>query len=97
FAVEGDVFTALRKALLDKMLDDARVLAVSTEDEDIADRQARLQGYLDLGLSVAGLAALFVPGLGQAMLGLTVAQLAGEVYEGYEDWQLGDRNAALGH
>ncbi|MFP3335825.1 DUF6543 domain-containing protein, partial [Pseudomonas sp. SIMBA_064] len=25
FAVEGDVFTALRKALLDKMLDDARV------------------------------------------------------------------------
>ncbi|MEX5624656.1 hypothetical protein ABFV62_31510, partial [Pseudomonas syringae] len=39
----------------------------------------------------------FVPVLGQAMLGVTVVQLAGEVYEGYQDWQLGDRNAALGH
>ncbi|WEK29205.1 MAG: NEL-type E3 ubiquitin ligase domain-containing protein [Candidatus Pseudomonas phytovorans] len=97
FAIEGEVFAALRKDQLDKMLDDARVLAVSTEDEDIADRHARLQGYLDLGLSVAGLAALFVPVLGQAMLGLTVVQLAGEVYEGYQDWQLGDRNAALSH
>jgi hypothetical protein len=97
FAIEGDVFVALREARLDKMVDDARVLAVSTEDEDIADRRARLQGYLDLGLSVAGLAALFVPVLGQAMLGVTVVQLAGEVYEGYQDWQLGDRNAALGH
>lgn len=56
-----------------------------------------MQGYLDLGLSVAGLAALFVPVLGQALLGLTVVQLAGEVYEGYQDWQLGDRDAALGH
>ncbi|WP_426808898.1 NEL-type E3 ubiquitin ligase domain-containing protein [Pseudomonas sp. WOUb67] len=97
FAIEGEVFAALREAQLHKMLDDARVLAVSTEDEDTADRRARLQGYLDLGLSVAGLAALFVPVLGQAMLGLTVVQLAGEVYEGYEDWQLGDRDAALGH
>ncbi|WP_043202055.1 NEL-type E3 ubiquitin ligase domain-containing protein [Pseudomonas putida] len=97
FAIEGEVFAALREAKLDKMLDDARVLAVSTEDEDIAARRARLQGYLDLGLSVAGLAALFVPVLGQAMLGLAVVQLAGEVYEGYQDWQLGDRNAALGH
>ncbi|EKT4529251.1 hypothetical protein QEM33_001817 [Pseudomonas putida] len=97
FAIEGDVFVALRQARIDKMRDDARVLAVSTEDEDIADRRARLQGYLDLGLSVAGLAALFVPVLGQALLGLTVVQLAGEVYEGYQDWQLGDRDAALGH
>ncbi|WP_267273821.1 NEL-type E3 ubiquitin ligase domain-containing protein [Pseudomonas putida] len=97
FAIEGDVFVALRQARIDKMLDDAQVLAVSTEDEDVADRRARLQGYLDLGLSVAGLAALFVPVLGQALLGLTVVQLAGEVYEGYQDWQLGDRDAALGH
>lgn len=70
---------------------------MSTEDEDIADRHARLQGYLNLGLSIAGLAALFVPVLGQALLGLTAVQLADEVYEGYQDWQLGDRNAALGH
>ncbi|MFV3288604.1 NEL-type E3 ubiquitin ligase domain-containing protein [Pseudomonas sp. NY11955] len=97
FAIEGGVFVALGRAQTQKMLDDARVLAVSTEDEDIADRQARLQGYLNLGLSVAGLAALFVPVLGQALLGMTVVQLAGEVYEGYQDWQLGDRNAALGH
>lgn len=97
FVVEGGVFVALRKARLHKILDDARVLAVSTEDEDIADRHARLQGYLNLGLSIAGLAALFVPVLGQALLGLTAVQLADEVYEGYQDWQLGDRNAALGH
>lgn len=97
FAIEGDVFASLRREQLDKMLDDARVLAVPTGDEDSEDRRARLHAYLELGLDVLGLAAFFVPGLGEVMLGVIAVQIAGDVYEGYEDWQLGDREAALEH
>jgi len=97
YEIEGDVFTSLRQGQVDKMLDDARVLAVPTGDEDRADRLARLQAYTELGLDLLGLAAFFVPGLGEVMLGAIAIQIAGDVYEGYQDWQLGDRQAALGH
>jgi len=97
FAIEGNVFASLRREQLDKMLDDARVLAVPTGDEDSEDRRARLHAYLELGLDLLGLAAFFVPGLGEVMLGVIAVQIAGDVYEGYEDWQLGDREAALEH
>ncbi|MFK3773429.1 NEL-type E3 ubiquitin ligase domain-containing protein [Pseudomonas sp. NPDC089406] len=96
-AISGDLFVQLRKAQVDKILGDARVLAVPTAQVDSTDREARLQGYLDLGLDLLNLAGLFVPGLGLAMLGVAALQLTHELYEGYEDWTLGDREGALGH
>ncbi|MGE7989816.1 NEL-type E3 ubiquitin ligase domain-containing protein [Pseudomonas sp. NPDC089554] len=95
--IEGELLPYLRRAQTDRIIDDARVLAVPTEDEDRATREARLHEYESAGLDLLTLASLFVPGLGLAMLGVSAVQVAREVYEGYQDWQLGDREAALGH
>ncbi|AZL74723.1 NEL-type E3 ubiquitin ligase domain-containing protein [Pseudomonas oryziphila] len=95
--VQGTLFSYLRQVQVRKLLDDARVLAVPTDDEDRQVRDRRLQGYLGAGLDLLGLAALFVPGLGEVLLGIAALQVVHEAYEGYEAWQLGDREAALGH
>lgn len=97
FPLEGRLFEHLCQAQLDKALDDARVLAVPTDDEDCETRDRRLKSYASAGLDLLGLAAFFVPGLGLPLLGIAALQVADEVYEGYRDWQLGDREAALGH
>lgn len=96
-AIEGDLFSHLARRQIERMFDDARVLAVPTDDEDRAARDKRLRGYAEAGLTLLGLASLFVPALGLVMLGVTALQVAAEVYEGYEDWQLGDREQAVGH
>jgi len=97
FALDRPLFAYLRNQQIEKILDDARVLAVPTGDEDASARASRLQGYEDLGLNLLNLAGLFVPVLGEVMLGVAALQVADELYEGYQDWQLGDRQAALGH
>lgn len=95
--VDASLITHLCHEHLGKIFADARTLAVSTDDEDRASRTARLEGYAEAGLGLLNLVGLFVPGLGQAMLGVAALQIAHEVYEGYEDWQLGDRESALEH
>lgn len=97
FPYDARLFAALRKARIDKVKDDARVLAVPTGDEDRAARAARLDSYLSVGLNLLNLAALFVPGLGEVMLSVAAVQIASEVYHGFEDWQQGDREGALNH
>ncbi len=96
-AIDRPLVQHLRRLQTRKMLDDARVLAVPTGDEDLASRHARLQAALGAGLDLLSLAALFVPGLGEIMLVVSAAQIASQVYEGYEDWRIGDRQGALDH
>ncbi|WP_194791162.1 NEL-type E3 ubiquitin ligase domain-containing protein [Pseudomonas sp. UFMG81] len=96
-AIDGTLFNHLAREQIERMIADARVLAVPTDDEDRAARDQRLRGYAEAGLTVLGLASLFVPALGVVMLGVTALQVAADVYEGYQDWQLGDREQALGH
>ncbi|MGM3214279.1 dermonecrotic toxin domain-containing protein [Pseudomonas sp. PhalM4] len=96
-AIDGGLFAHLRGLQLSKLFDDARMLARPTGDEDQADRQARLQGYESLAFDVLGVAGMFVPLLGEVMTVVFAAQIATEVYEGYEDWRLGDRKGALEH
>ncbi|MCY1185786.1 hypothetical protein D9M73_265980 [compost metagenome] len=36
-------------------------------------------------------------GLGLPLLGIAALQVVDDVYEGYVDWQLGDRQSALEH
>ncbi|WP_459205425.1 NEL-type E3 ubiquitin ligase domain-containing protein [Pseudomonas sp. MLB6B] len=95
--IDGDVFAHLRLRQVEGLLADAKVLAVPTDEENRKVRAARLEGYVNAGLDLFGLVSFFVPGLGVAMLGIAALQLAQEVYEGYEDWQLGDREMALAH
>lgn len=96
-AFTAALFTQLRITCLDTLQDDARVLATPTADADRQAREQRLAGYLRLGLNLLALASVFVPGLGLPLMGIAAAQIADEVYEGYADWQLGDRQGALEH
>lgn len=97
FPLDQPLFAHLRALYIDKIFDDARVLVVPTDDEDAASRRRRLANYENTGLALLGLAGLFIPVLGELMLGVAAFQVADEVYEGYQDWRLGDREAALGH
>jgi len=96
-ALESALFVHLRAQQVQKCFDDARVLAVATEEVDEQDRRRRLANYKQFGLDLLGLAGLFVPVLGWTMLALTAEQIAQDIYEGYKDWQIGDRQAALDH
>lgn len=96
-AIAAPLFQHLRKGRLDTVLDDARVLATPTAEVNQAERERRQSGYASAGLDLLGLASLFVPVLGLPLLGIAALQIAGEVYEGYADWQLGDREGALKH
>ena len=77
------------------MKDDARVLVVPTDDEDTKSRVTRLASYLNLGVSLLGIALGFVPILGEVLLAVSVVQLGTEVYEGIKAWRRGDRVQAL--
>lgn len=95
--VNGDVFAHVQALLIARIFDDAAYLAVATDQEDRLSRHKRLQAMLGAGLDLLGLAAFVVPIVGDLMLVLSAAQLLDEVYEGYQDWKLGDRQGALDH
>lgn len=96
-SIGAPLFAHLRKVRIDTLLDDARVLATPSAEVDSAQRDRRLSDYASGGLNVLGLASLFIPALGLPLLGITALQIAAEVYEGYADWRLGDRQSALDH
>ncbi|MBV4474294.1 NEL-type E3 ubiquitin ligase domain-containing protein [Pseudomonas botevensis] len=91
------LFDFMLKSHVGKLQRDARVLAVPTADVDEDAREKRLSAYLEIGLTVANVAGLFVPVLGELMMGVAIGQLLGEVYEGVEDWSHGDQREALSH
>ncbi|NWD47475.1 dermonecrotic toxin domain-containing protein [Pseudomonas gingeri] len=89
--ITGDPFFELYVQHTDKLLDDARILAVSTDAEDKKTRSARWHAFVDWGVNLL----FFVPGLGEAMLAVAAAQMLVQVYEGIETWQHGDRKQAV--
>lgn len=95
--IDEGVFGYLARLQVARQLEDAQVLATPTRLVDKAARDARLQGYLEAGLDLLGLASLFLPGLNAVMLGIAALQFTDELYQGYASWQLGDREAALEH
>jgi len=95
--LSGELWPQLYRLKRDKVISDARAIAVPTDDEDAATRWKRLSSYLDIGWNVFNFAAMLVPGLGEAMLALMVAQMAEELVEGIEDWSKGDRDEASAH
>jgi Leucine-rich repeat (LRR) protein len=97
FSIGTPLFAHLRKVRIDTLLDDARVLATPSSEVVSAERDRRSDAYASAGLSVLGLASFFLPSLGLPLLGIAAWQIAKEVYEGYTDWRLGDRQGALNH
>ncbi|PVZ41784.1 NEL-type E3 ubiquitin ligase domain-containing protein [Pseudomonas sp. CC120222-01a] len=95
--VDGELFSHAQAQVQARLYDDARYVAVPTDDEDRLSRHRRLQAMEAAGLDLLGLAALFVPVLGELLLVVSAVQLLDEVYEGYRNWQLGDRQGALDH
>ncbi|MGF6088419.1 dermonecrotic toxin domain-containing protein [Pseudomonas sp. 18173] len=93
-AIDGDLWVTLFIERRNKVIADARVIAVPTGDEDAAARFKRLTSYLEIGWNIFNFTAMLVPGLGEAMLGVMVAQMLAEVTEGIEDWSKGDKEEA---
>ncbi|MGE8321517.1 MAG: NEL-type E3 ubiquitin ligase domain-containing protein, partial [Pseudomonas sp.] len=95
--IEGNLFAHVRAQQVMKIFDDARFIAVPTDQEGHLARQERLQSLLSAGLDLLTVASFFLPGLGAVLLVVNAVQVFDEIYEGYEDWQLGDRQGALDH
>ncbi|MBK4994362.1 hypothetical protein IAE39_002536 [Pseudomonas sp. S37] len=91
------LFAYLRKLQIDTLMENGRVHAVPTGQVDAQVRDRRLHFYLRFALDALGLASFALPVLALPLLGISALQVADEVYEGYADWQLGNRQGALEH
>ncbi|WP_223453141.1 MULTISPECIES: NEL-type E3 ubiquitin ligase domain-containing protein [unclassified Pseudomonas] len=96
-SIPATLFSFLYQSHVTKLKSDALVLAVPTAEVDADVRQKRLLAYEETGLLIANIAGLFVPVLGQLMMGVAVGQLLGEVYDGIEDWRHDDKAGAMAH
>ncbi|MFK0089506.1 dermonecrotic toxin domain-containing protein [Pseudomonas sp. NPDC090755] len=90
----GGYFDDVFHKRLEQMKDDARFCAVPTAEQDNTARRQALEKALEIGLDVLGVASLLLPGAGELLFGVTVAQLMGEVFTGFEDWAEGDHYEA---
>ncbi|PTT26326.1 NEL-type E3 ubiquitin ligase domain-containing protein [Pseudomonas sp. HMWF021] len=84
-------------ATLDRLFDDARIIAVPNADEDQKSRAARFANYLNIGMIALGVFATFVPVLGEVMMVGMVGQLLYETLEGAIELSEGDKQAGWAH
>ncbi|WP_043200116.1 dermonecrotic toxin domain-containing protein [Pseudomonas putida] len=96
-AITAEPFRYFQDLHLARLKHEASLVAVPTAQADASARARRLAEWESLGWDVLNVAGFFIPGAGPLMLGLTACQLLGEVFEGYEAWQEGDRHLALRH
>lgn len=99
--ITADLWQHLHDAKLNKILNDARTLAVSTAS---ADRKARWELWDSFSnvaatlLQIASFVVLpFVPFLGEMMMAYMAYQLLDETFEGIVDWSEGLTRQALEH
>ncbi len=71
--------------------------ATPTEIVDRRAAQAHRELIASRALMALNIAGFFVPGLGELMLAVCVAQLAHEVYEGFDAWENDERDIACGY
>jgi len=95
FALIGHPLRELYAQHLVKLLDDGNFNAVPVADIDRQDHREHWQSLGNIGLNLLNVAALFVPGLGEAMLAVAAAQMISEIYNGIEDWRHDEREQAL--
>lgn len=91
FDVTGDLFSEMYRQRAARVMADARLLVVPTDDEDEKTRLAKLEGYKEIGLNVLLFSASFVPLLGQIMMAVGAAQLLLGIYDGIESWSKGEQ------
>lgn len=95
--ITEEPFGYYQDAHLARLKAEASQLAVPTASADAQARARRLQTWENLGMDALNVAGFFIPAVGTLMLAVTACQLLGEVFEGYEAWQQGDRHLALRH
>jgi Leucine-rich repeat (LRR) protein len=99
--ISGNLLTHLYQRKLNKIINDAAVIAVSTASADRKARWERWDAVEKIAktlLEVAAfVAAPFFPPLGALMLGYTLYQVLDETFESIIDWAEGLRTQALGH
>ena len=95
FPLIGQPLRELHTQHLVKLLDDGNFSAVPVTTVDRQDQRDYLQSLANIGLNLLNVAALFVPGLGEAMLAVAGAQMISAVYNGIEDWHHDEREQAL--
>ena len=88
--IEGELWRHLYQQRLNQLLNDARTQAVTTADADRKARWALWDSFVNVATSILNavvlVAAPFIPGLGELMLGYMAYQLLDEVFEGIVDW-----------
>ncbi|WP_131108418.1 NEL-type E3 ubiquitin ligase domain-containing protein [Pseudomonas sp. Sample_10] len=84
-------------AFIEKTQQDAQVLAVPTESVDEQQREKTRKTLMEASLVLLNAASFFVPVLGELMAAAAIVDIAGEVYEGVQDWTHGQRTEALSH
>ncbi|MGC6370387.1 dermonecrotic toxin domain-containing protein [Pseudomonas sp. K2I15] len=99
--IPGDLLTHLYQQKLNKILNDARVIAVSTADVDQKARWQLWDSFQNIAKTLLNIAALiiapFVPVLGEVMLAYMAYQLLDETFEGIVDWAQGRTGEAFEH
>ncbi|KAF1029512.1 MAG: E3 ubiquitin-protein ligase SspH1 [Pseudomonas sp.] len=96
-AIDADLWPSQCEGYINKVLGDARAVAVPTGDEDRQARIDRLHSYLDAVVSVFNLAAFVVPGLGPVMLSVAAWQMFDEAFIGAEAFEQGDITQMWAH
>ncbi|MDD0970660.1 MULTISPECIES: NEL-type E3 ubiquitin ligase domain-containing protein [Pseudomonas] len=99
--ITSALWTHLYQQKLNKILNDARGIAVSTADADSNARWAWWENFKKIVSDIFNVALLvmtpFVPGLGELMLAFTAYQLTHEVVEGALDLALGHLTEVAEH
>ncbi|MBJ9977261.1 hypothetical protein IAE35_19345 [Pseudomonas sp. S75] len=93
----GDPFAARARHRIIRTLRDAAAIAVPVAERDQAVQDARIAGWLQLGLNVANVASLFIPALGAVMMVVGASQVVDEFLEGVHALNDGDGDAAVQH
>ena len=96
-SIVGNLWQHQRQQQIQKIIGDAKAVAVPTKTEDRNARLARLQSFEDAVLNVFNLAAFVLPGLGPIMLAVGMAQMCDEVFEGIEAYEEGDIRQMWAH
>lgn len=99
--IQGDPWQWLYQESLNKILNDARAIAVPTADADRKSRWALWDSIVNVAsivLQVASLVAMpFVPLMGELMLAYATYQLLDETFTGILDWAEGQVSEAADH
>lgn len=95
--ISGDIFDTLYFRQIERIKEDALAIAIPTAVVDWEQTVETLEYWASVGMNVLNVAAFFVPGLGEAMMVVMALQLAKEVYEGFENWSVGDMEGAWSH